>query len=235
MPGDVPVPADYDGDGRMDIAVFRPSAGVWFVRGQSTIQWGGPSAIPVPADYDGDGRVDIAVYLRGSGTWRIRNQGTVTWGEPGDLPVPADYNGDGRADIAFYRRSSGVWSVRNQFSATWGTLSDLPMAMDTTRDGRADLVLYRRATGRWSTLDVATGLTFTTEWGTPGDLPSHQLLAWLAGTPSDLNPDGQSEIAVWRPANGTWYFRQSTSQVLDVLLGPMGGRSDARQTGRRRF
>ncbi len=212
VPGDVPVPADYDGDGRMDIAVFRPSAGVWFVRGQSTIQWGGPSAIPVPADYDGDGRVDIAVYLRGSGTWRIRNQGTVTWGEPGDLPVPADYNGDGRADIAFYRRSSGVWSVRNQFSASWGTLSDLPMAMDTTRDGRADLVLYRRSTGRWSTFDVATGLTFTTEWGTPGDLPSHQLLAWLAGTPSDLNPDGQSEIAVWRPANGTWYFRQSTSQ-----------------------
>ncbi len=67
--GDVPVPADYDGDGDADIAVFRPSTGVWFVEGGTAEAWGTNGDIPVPGDYDNDGTADAAIFRPSTGMW----------------------------------------------------------------------------------------------------------------------------------------------------------------------
>lgn len=88
---DVPVVGDYEGDGRTDVAVWRPATGQWFVKlsslnAYSVLSWGASADIPVPADYDGDGRTNLAVY-EPSGTWRVMNQLTVAWGTTGDIPV----------------------------------------------------------------------------------------------------------------------------------------------------
>ena len=42
------MPADYDGDGDTDVAVFRPSSGVWFVRNGPTVQFGTSGDYPLP-------------------------------------------------------------------------------------------------------------------------------------------------------------------------------------------
>ena len=55
---DVPVPADFDGDGAADLAVYRPEVGGWYVFGMETQFIGLSIDVPVPADYDGDGAAE---------------------------------------------------------------------------------------------------------------------------------------------------------------------------------
>lgn len=117
--GDKPLYGDFDGDGRLDPAVFRPSTASFIILRSSlnqvqTTTFGVSTDIPVPADYDGDGVTNIAVFRPSNGFWYTNqnpaaNFGGIQFGQNGDLPVPADYDGDGKADTTVFRPSNGGW------------------------------------------------------------------------------------------------------------------------------
>jgi hypothetical protein len=184
MSGDIAVPADYDGDGKMDRAVWRPSDSNWYIVYSSTpstlFGWGNNGDKPVPADYDGDGKADAAVFRPSDGNWYIRKSsgGTLaqSWGTAGDWFVPADYDGDGKADIAVWRPSEGNWYVRQSSNNTtklvnWGGGSDLPVPADYDGDGRIDIAVWRPVDGNWYIRKTSDGTTLMRNWGNPTDIP----------------------------------------------------------------
>jgi subtilisin-like proprotein convertase family protein len=136
---------DYDGDGRIDIAVYRPQTAEWFISQSGSsgalaqYQFGAPASsglddIAVPADYDGDGLADVAIYRRSTGSWWSAHSlsgfiehvpfGSASHLNLGDVPVPGDYDADGRADYAIYRSTTGEWFVYGSSGAgsitPWG-------------------------------------------------------------------------------------------------------------------
>ncbi|HOO78479.1 MAG TPA: VCBS repeat-containing protein [bacterium] len=80
--------ADFDGDSRDDIAIFRPSNGLWSVRGVTRVYFGGSSDTPSPGDYNGDGIADFAVNRPSNGLWAVQGQTRVYFGNSGtDTPL----------------------------------------------------------------------------------------------------------------------------------------------------
>jgi len=213
--------SNFDGDGASDVAVYRPSTGIWYSLNSKdgafrAFSFGQTGDKPAAGDFDGDGITDYAIYRTSNTTWYLQQStagfAALSFGTSSDVPVAGDYDGDGKTDIAVYRPSTGVWYVqgsRNGFQAfSFGAVGDKPVQGDYDGDGKTDFAVYRPSNGVWYVWKSTSGF-YAVSFGDPNDLP----------VPGDYDGDGKIDQAVYRPSTATWYRLGSTAGFSAVSWG----------------
>lgn len=198
--------ADYDGDGKTDLAVWRepisqpqPAFGeqaFFYILYSATgtyaaIPWGRSrnsnyQDFPYRGDYDGDGKEDVAIARQTNGTvtknyyyiLQSRDGYRVKqFGNSGDYNVPGDYDGDGKTDFAVARVNS---------------------------QNRYDYYIERSSDGSWQT-------------ATFGNRFSDFVIR-----NADFDGDGKTDITVWGGNNqgggsGMWSWIRSSDGAAESI------------------
>ncbi|HQU83604.1 MAG TPA: CHRD domain-containing protein [Pyrinomonadaceae bacterium] len=226
---------DYDGDGKNEPTVFRPSDGIWYsqlsLTGNIKSQnWGlGTDLTAQNYDFDGDGISDYAairvnsntggltVFILQSetGTMRVENFGNAALG---DQIGTGDFDGDGKFDVGIFR--NGLWIyIESSTGAVryfnWGATDDYPVLADFDGDGKNDFAVVRDVSGQyvWYIRQSSNGQLKTLQFGLVGDTVLNR---------SDFDGDGKSDITVRRTIDGIHYYftlRSSDSQVTTTQWG----------------
>lgn len=230
-------PFDYDGNGRTDLSIYRPSPGEWWYLkssngGNAAFQFGTSSDRIVPGDYTGDGITDVAFWRPSTGEWFIlRSEDfsfyALPFGTSGDTPVPADYDGDTFTDVAVFRPSTNTWFISKSSGGnniiSFGSAGDKPIPADYDGDGKADIAIYRpngpNGSAQFWGVQSKFGNNFVFNFGAPTD----------KAVPGDYTGDGKADIAVWRPSTGFWFILRSGN--FSFYSFPFGANGDIPSPG----
>ncbi len=234
------ITADFNGDGRMDVAVANLDETVSVLLGlpdgtltpKTDYEAGlSPRAI-VAGDFNGDGKLDLAVLLAGRpyGVAILPGNGDGTFGPAVETPLSSlpqamaagDFNGDGKLDLIVANEEASTVSVllnngNGTFQKRDSSVNYPPLSVavaDFNHDGKLDAVVADDATA--NLISVLPGN------GRGGFLPQ-QDYPTAAGPRSvvagDFNGDGNPDVAV--TDHGTFNVN---SDLVSVLLGQPDGK-----------
>lgn len=224
-------PADFDGDGNSDLAVWRPSEGNWYVATRYSAQTT-PVCPPCFAYFGFNGCV-------------------AQWGLPGDTPRSGDFDGDGLADMAVWRPLQKTWYIRpsstcNSYTFTISLAAvidstDLPEAADLDGDGKSDIIMMRRnppTNPLWYVRQSSNGVgAFYSGFHTQFTSPLQAPFATLSGQYEGTSPTARlvryeryaSQAAVWiktrlaGPQTDVYAIPGSSGEPVVPLRGDWGG------------
>lgn len=216
---EVPLPGDFDGDGKQDLAVYNTAHFIWRVAFSSAdydiakalapaengsvtdggfhLGWGAPHMIPLTGDFDGDGITDIAL-----------------WGYPETKDKEAEMKASSTPEltICYLPKKGGklrigkptVFGSAHEVAVPEGSVPDIPLTGDIDCDGKDDFILFNKSSGHWQMRLSKLGKRELT-WGLP---PSEPLI-------QDFDGDGCSDLGLYSRESSYCYQFLPSSLITE--------------------